>query len=173
MINRDTVVLVNKFDEVEGSMEKMKAHYEGILHRAFSIIIFNKKGELLLQKRALSKYHSPGLWTNACCSHPQLNETYIDGAEERLMAELGFTVPLKEVHQFIYKAIFTNGLIEHEFDRVFIGDYNGDIPFNKEEVDAIKWVTIDYLNEDIEKNPADYTEWFKILMNENKEKHFL
>lgn len=173
MINRDTVVLVNKNDVVQGTMEKMPAHYEGALHRAFSILIFNEAGQMLLHKRALGKYHSPGLWTNACCSHPQLNESYKVGAEERLMAELGFTVPLKEVHHFIYKAAFSNGLIEHEFDRVFIGDYNGDIPFNKEEVESIKWLSVDALYEDMDENPNNYTEWFKILMMENKENPFL
>lgn len=173
MISRNKVVLVNRNDEVKGTMEKMKAHYDGVLHRAFSILIFNEAGEILLQRRALSKYHSPGLWTNACCSHPQLDERYKEGAEERLMAEMGFTVSLKEVHHFIYKASFENGLTEHEFDRVFIGDYNGDVPFNLEEVDAIKWLTVESLYEDMEKNPNEYTEWFKILMTENKENPFL
>lgn len=173
MIIRDKVVLVTKEDKVIGEMEKMPAHYEGALHRAFSILIFNEGGEMLIHKRAASKYHSPGLWTNACCSHPQLNESYKDGAEERLMAELGFTVALKEVHHFIYEAHFDNDLIEHEFDRVFVGNYNGNIPFNPEEVDQIKWIKVEDLYDDINQNPEKYTEWFKILMNENKINPFL
>lgn len=173
MIIRDKVVLVTKEDKVIGEMEKMPAHYEGALHRAFSILIFNEGGEMLIHKRAASKYHSPGLWTNACCSHPQLNESYKDGAEERLMAELGFTVALKEVHHFIYEAHFDNDLIEHEFDRVFVGNYNGNIPFNPEEVDQIKWIKVEDLYDDINQNPEKYTEWFKILMNENMINPFL
>lgn len=173
MIIRDKVVLVTKEDKVIGEMKKMPAHYEGALHRAFSILIFNEGGEMLIHKRAASKYHSPGLWTNACCSHPQLNESYKEGAEERLMAELGFTVALKEVHHFIYEAHFDNDLIEHEFDRVFVGNYNGNIPFNPEEVDQIKWIKVEDLYDDINQNPEKYTEWFKILMNENKINPFL
>jgi isopentenyl-diphosphate delta-isomerase len=173
MIVRDKVVLVNDKDEILGEMEKMRAHYEAKLHRAFSIIIFNDKGQMLLQRRALSKYHSPGLWTNACCSHPQLNEDYRVGAEERLIAEMGFTVPLKEVHHFIYEAPFENGLTEHEFDRVFVGNYNGDIPFNTDEVEEIKWISLSDLYSDIEKYPSLYTEWFKILMAENIKNPFL
>lgn len=173
MINRNKVVLVNENDTVIGEEEKMKAHYDGVLHRAFSILIFNNRGEMLLQKRALSKYHSPGLWTNACCSHPQLNESYKAGAEERLLAELGFTVDLKEVHDFIYKAEFDNGLTEHEFDRVFIGTYNGNIAFNPDEVDEIKWIGVETLYEEIDNNPEKYTEWFKILMGENRVHPFI
>lgn len=173
MIHRNKVVCVNKRDEVLGEMEKMAAHYEGVLHRAFSILIFNDKGEMLLQQRAHSKYHSPGLWTNACCSHPQLNETYKDGAEERLMAELCFSVPLKESYHFIYKTSFDNGLTEHEFDRVFIGTYNGDIRFNEDEVAAVKWITIEALYKALSSQPDDYTEWFKILMAENKSNPFI
>jgi len=173
MIKRDNVVLVDSNDEVIGEMEKMKAHYESALHRAFSIIIFNDKGEMLLQRRALSKYHSPGLWTNACCSHPQLNEVYKDGAEERLSAELGFTVTLKEVHHFIYKAPFENGLTEHEFDRVFVGTYNGNIPFNRDEVEEVKWITVADLYDHMRMKPSFYTEWFKILMAENENIRFL
>lgn len=173
MLKRDKVVLVDDNDKVLGEMEKMAAHYEALLHRAFSIIIFDDQGRMLLQQRALSKYHSPGLWTNACCSHPQLHEAYRLGAEERLMAELGFTVALKEVYHFVYKAEFDNGLTEHEFDRVFVGHYNGSIPFNKEEVEAIKWIHVDALYEDMSAHPDKYTAWFKVLMNENKVGNFL
>ncbi|MBN2897889.1 MAG: isopentenyl-diphosphate Delta-isomerase [Clostridia bacterium] len=172
-MKRDKVVVVDEKDVVLGEMEKMEAHYKGALHRAFSIIILNENGEMLLQQRALSKYHSPGLWTNACCSHPQLNESYRSGAEERLMAELGFTVSLLEVHHFIYKARFDNGLTEHEFDRVFLGTYNGNIAFNKDEVEAIKWVSLEQLYADMQALPHHYTEWFKILMTENKRNKFI
>jgi isopentenyl-diphosphate delta-isomerase len=173
MIRRDKVVLVDENDMIIGEMEKMKAHYEAVLHRAFSIIIFNDEGKMLIQQRALSKYHSPGLWTNACCSHPQLEESYKDGAEERLMAELGFSVSLVEVHNFIYRAEFDNGLTEHEFDRVFLGIYNGDVPYNKDEVEDVKWVDVKELYAHMNDYPHEYTEWFKVLMNENKEINFL
>jgi len=170
---RDKVVLVDKNDNQIGVMEKMEAHTKGELHRAFSIFIFNSLGELLLQRRALSKYHSPGLWTNTCCSHPLENEEYKDGAIDRLMFEMGIECNIKEVFSFIYKAKFSNGLIEHEYDRVFVGNYDGDVEYNVDEVHEIKWIELAELYSEIEKNSDEYTEWFKILMNKNIETNFL
>ena len=128
------VILVNEQDAPIGVMEKMEAHKTGTLHRAFSIFIFNSQGEMLLQQRAKGKYHSGGLWTNACCSHPQPGEQVEKAAERRLMEELGFSTSLEKVFDFLYKAGLDNGLTEHEFDHVFVGEYNGAINFNTEEV---------------------------------------
>ena len=108
-------------------MEKMEAHKKGLLHRAFSVFIFNGKGEMLLQQRALNKYHSGGLWTNACCSHPMPGEKTEDAADRRLKEELGFETPLEKIFDFVYKAEFDNGLTEYEFDHVFAGEYEGEI----------------------------------------------
>ncbi|HSU49504.1 MAG TPA: isopentenyl-diphosphate Delta-isomerase, partial [Segetibacter sp.] len=121
----EEVILVNELDEQIGKMEKMEAHSKGLLHRAFSVFIFNDQGEMLLQQRAVSKYHSGGLWTNACCSHPRPEEATEDAALRRLQEELGFTVSLAKIFDFRYNASFTNGLTEHEFDHVFVGTYNG------------------------------------------------
>lgn len=160
------VVLVNENDEQLGLMEKQQAHVSGLLHRAFSVFIFNSKGETLLQKRAQEKYHSPGLWTNTCCSHPRENETYAEGAKRRLKEEMGFECELEEKFHFIYKAKLENELYEHELDYVFTGNYDGEIRISKEEVDDFKWISMEELTDDINKNPDDYTVWFKIIFNE-------
>ena len=123
------VILVDVNDRQIGIMEKMKAHQQGSLHRAFSVFIFNKKGEMLLQQRALNKYHSGGLWTNACCSHPLPGEETIAAAKRRLQEELGFEIPVEKVFDFVYKADFDNGLTEHEFDHVYVGEFEGKIDF--------------------------------------------
>ncbi len=162
----EKVVLVNNNDEVLGEMEKQKAHELGVLHRAISIFIFNSKGEMLLQQRSKEKYHSPLLWTNACCSHPRLNETYIDAAHRRLFEELGFTTELKSIFNFIYKADVGNQLIEHELDHVFKGIYDFEIPFNNLEVQQVKWINVDDLVYLINKKPEQFTAWFKIILNE-------
>src|SRR5690349_15951298 len=128
------VILVDENDKAVGSAEKMKAHVKGMLHRAFSVFIFNTKGEMLLQQRALNKYHSGGLWTNACCSHPSPGEEIAASAVKRLSEELGFQTTIEKAFEFLYKADFDNGLTEHEFDHVFIGHYDGDINFCPEEV---------------------------------------
>src|SRR5687767_9845264 len=130
----DQVILVNENDEQLGVMDKMEAHHKGVLHRAFSIFIFNTKGEMLLQQRAEHKYHSGGLWTNACCSHPAPGEETNDAAERRLQEEMGFSTSLVKVLDFTYRAEFDNGLVEHEFDHVYLGLYNGDIHPNPDEV---------------------------------------
>jgi len=139
----EQVVLVNELDHEIGLMEKMEAHEKALLHRAFSVFVFNAKGELLLQQRAFEKYHSGGLWTNTCCSHPRPNETVLDAANRRLMEEMGFQTPLQKVFDFIYQAAFSNGLTEHEFDHVFIGHYEGEILPDPQEVHAYEYRTMD------------------------------
>ena len=161
------VQLVNPKDEPIGSMEKLEAHQKGLLHRAISVLIFNSKGEMLLQRRALKKYHSPGLWTNTCCSHPYPFEIPEDAASRRLNEEMNIDSKLDFVFKFIYKTEFSNGLIENELDHVFIG-YSDETPhLNTDEAVAFRWVTINDLQRDIEKNPENYTVWFKIIIEEH------
>ena len=161
-MSEEKVILVDKNDNQIGFMPKLEAHQKGVLHRAFSIFIFNNKYELLLQKRASSKYHSGGLWTNTCCSHPREDEDILDAAKRRLNEEMGIETSLRKVHDFIYKAELDNDLIEHEFDHVFYGIYNEDPIINKDEADDFKWIDMDSLNEDIKTNGDNYTIWFKI-----------
>lgn len=156
------IVLVDEKDQPLGTMEKMEVHQKALLHRAFSIFIYNEKGEMLLHKRADKKYHSPGLWTNACCSHPKPGEDTLAAAETRLQEEMGFHVSLKKAFDFIYKTPFDNGLTEHEFDHVFIGIYNGDITPNTEEVSDYCFKSIEEIKNSVESHPQKYTEWFKI-----------
>jgi len=160
---KEFVVLVDENDNKLGLMEKQQAHVAGLLHRAFSVFVFNSKGELMIQQRAASKYHSPTLWTNTCCSHPRENETYIEGAHRRLEEEMGFDCELEFKFSFIYKAHLDNNLTEHELDHVFIGTYNNEPNLNPDEVMAYRWVELDELKKDIEKNPQLYTAWFKII----------
>lgn len=161
----ERVILVDEADQAIGEMEKMQAHREGRLHRAFSVFLFDESGRVLLQRRALSKYHSGGLWTNACCSHPRAGEATMDAAHRRLMEELGIDCELREVSEFTYKAELDLGMIEHEHDHVFTGLYKGsDIPFNPEEVDSIDWVSFGDLVDDIASSPEKYTVWFRIIM---------
>ena len=160
------VILVNERDEQTGSMEKMEAHQKGILHRAFSIFIFNNKGEMLIQQRASGKYHNPGLWTNACCSHPMPGEATQLAAERRLNEELGFTTPLEKVFSFTYKVDFENGLTEHEFDHVFTGDYDGEIKANCSEVKDYCYKTLEEISLSLESHPQKFTPWFKIAFPE-------
>ncbi|MFH2020495.1 MAG: isopentenyl-diphosphate Delta-isomerase [archaeon] len=155
------VILVDKDDNVIGAEDKLKAHEEGLLHRAFSIFIFNSKNETLLQKRAESKYHSPGLWANACCSHPRPGKNIAEEAKKRLDEEMGIACDLTEMFSFTYKGDAGNGLIEHEYDHVFFGRFD-DIPtINKEEVSDYQWIALDTLEKDIKKNPEDYSVWLK------------
>lgn len=162
----DYVVLVDELDNEIGFMEKMAAHEKGVLHRAFSVFTFNSKGELILQRRALDKYHSGGLWTNTCCSHPRKAEATIDAAHRRLQEEMGFDCPLTKAFDFIYKKELDNGLTEHELDHVFIGVFDGEVHYNKEEVHEIKHIELNALLEDVEANAHAYTEWFKICLKE-------
>lgn len=159
------VVLVDELDNKVGLMEKMEAHINPTLHRAFSIFIFNSKNEMLLQQRALSKYHTPGLWTNTCCSHPRDGESLHDATNRRLQEEMGMQCELKEAFSFIYKADVMQGLVEHEFDHVFIGT-SDDLPIiNKDEVESFRYDTVENIKADIERNPQNYTAWFKIAFD--------
>lgn len=158
----EQVILVNENDEQTGTMEKMKAHLTGTLHRAFSIFIFNGRGEMLLQQRAAAKYHNGDLWTNACCSHPAPGETTRAAANRRLREEMGFTATLEKAFDFTYKASFENGLTEHEFDHVFIGNYDGEIKINKTEVKDYCFKTIAELEFSLKTHPQKFTAWFKI-----------
>lgn len=161
----EQVILVNENDEKIGLMPKLEAHEKGILHRAFSIFIFNDKKELLLQQRAWSKYHSPGLWTNTCCSHQRDGETSLQAGKRRLEEEMGFTVPLKETTSFIYRAPFDNGLTEHELDHILVGSFAGEPKINESEVASWKWMPLEEVRSDIGKNPQQYTAWFKIIFD--------
>ena len=160
------VVLIDRDDQEIGLMEKMQAHENGLLHRAFSVFLFNKKGEMLLQKRAECKYHSPLQWTNACCSHPRENESYLDAANRRIKEELGITTDLSHKFHFIYKANVGQNLWEHELDHVFVGEYEGEFNLNKEEVAEVKYISLEDLDRDMTASPENYTEWFKIILAE-------
>jgi isopentenyl-diphosphate delta-isomerase len=162
------VVLVNPEDQVLGSMEKQQAHVNGLLHRAFSVFLFNSKGEMLLQKRASGKYHSPLKWTNAVCSHPRFEETYLEGAKRRLQEELGIEVELSEKFSFIYKADVGNGLWEHELDHVFTGTFENEFMLNHEEVEEVKYISMEDLDKEMTEKPENFTEWFKIILEEYK-----
>jgi isopentenyl-diphosphate delta-isomerase len=164
-MEEEKVILVNEKDEPIGLMPKMEAHEKGLLHRAFSVFVFNDKNELMLQQRALSKYHSPGLWTNTCCSHQREGESNIEAGKRRLQEEMGFTTELKDTMAFIYKAPFDNGLTEHEFDHILVGNFN-DVPnLNPEEVSAWKWMELEDVQKDMKSHPECYTEWFKIIFD--------
>ena len=160
---KEFVVLVDQDDQKLGLMEKQQAHVVGLLHRAFSVFVFNSNGELMIQQRAASKYHSPTLWTNTCCSHPRDNETYDQAAHRRLQEEMGFDCDLEFKFSFIYKAHLDNNLTEHELDHVFIGTFDEEPQLNPDEVMAYRWVDLMDLKKDIEKNPQNYTAWFKII----------
>jgi isopentenyl-diphosphate delta-isomerase len=147
-----------------GIMYKMEAHRQGLLHRAFSIFIFNSKGEMLLQQRARSKYHSGGLWTNACCSHPSPGEKTMDAAQRRLKEELGFETHLEKIFDFVYKAKFDNGLTEHEFDHVFAGEYEGKLNANPDEVDDYCYKGMAEIKNSLQSHPQKYTTWFHIAL---------
>ena len=159
------VVLVDEKDTQIGIMEKMAAHIVPRLHRAFSIFVFNSKGELLLQQRALSKYHSPGVWTNTCCSHPRNGEAVEQAASRRLMEEMGMQCEMHEVFTFIYKAPVGLGLIEHEYDHVFFGQSDDTPVINTDEVASWKYMSLDDIAMDLKAHPEQYTEWFKIAFD--------
>jgi isopentenyl-diphosphate delta-isomerase len=165
----EKVVLVDKNDKPVGTMEKMEAHEKGILHRAFSVFIFNEKNELMLQQRALSKYHSPGLWTNTCCSHPREGEKTVDAAHRRMIEEMGFDCDFEEAFDFIYKADVGQGLFEHELDHVFIGHSNKQPEVNPEEVNDWKYMPVNIIRAEIKSNPENFTVWFRIAFDEVEE----
>lgn len=156
------VILVTPQDEPLGVMEKMEAHQKGLLHRAFSVFIFDKEGRMLLQQRAPQKYHGAYLWTNACCSHPMWNEPVEAAAQRRLMEELGFTTPLEKIFSFTYKATVENDLVEHEYDHVFAGEYEGEIRMNKEEVCDYAFRDLAEIKSLVREKPGLFTSWFKI-----------
>lgn len=160
------VILVNELDEVMGVMEKMEAHRRGVLHRAFSVFIFDAAGRMLLQQRAMKKYHGGGLWTNACCSHPYPEESVEVGARRRLREELGFTVGLQKIFSFRYKAAVENGLIEHEYDHVFAGEYDGIITPDAGEVADYTYCSMEEIKESLQNHPGRFTEWFKIAFSQ-------
>lgn len=158
---RNSVVLIDQNDHALGVMDKLQAHEEGKLHRAFSIFIFNDAGDLLLQQRADHKYHGAGLWTNTCCSHPQWGEDVRSSALERLQYEMGMTCDLEFVYSFIYRAEVENNLTEYELDHVFVGYSNQDPVINTDEVKDFRWCGVDEVLADIRTHPSDYTVWFK------------
>ncbi len=156
------VILVDEQDNPLGPCEKIEAHRKGLLHRAFSVFIFNSRGDMLLQQRALHKYHSGGLWTNACCSHPAYGETTPDAVHRRLQEELGFDTPVEKVFEFRYKTQFGNGLAEHEFDHVFAGQYEGEIKLNSAEAMSCCYKSIAEISLSVETSPQLYTGWFQL-----------
>ena len=160
----ETIILVDSNDKEIGTGEKLEVHQKGVLHRAFSVNIINSKGELLLQQRAGKKYHSGGQWTNACCSHPRAGETLDTAIHRRLKEEMGFDTDLKELFTMIYKASFSNGLTEHEFLHVYLGQWDGKVIPHPEEADGMKWVGIHQLKKEMEKNPESFTPWFRIFL---------
>jgi isopentenyl-diphosphate Delta-isomerase len=169
MADTQEVILVNEQDEQIGTMEKMEAHRKAVLHRAFSVFIFNAKGEMLLQQRARHKYHSAGLWTNACCSHPSPGEETLVAANRRLIEEMGFSTPLEKMFSFTYKSEYDNGLTEHEFDHVFTGKFEGSIKPDPEEVQDYCFKSLDEIEGSLQSHPAKYTSWFHIAFPKLKE----
>ena len=164
-MTEEQVILVDINDQKIGLMPKLEAHEKGLLHRAFSVFVFNDKNEIMLQQRAMHKYHSPGLWTNTCCSHQRDGESSLEAGGRRLLEEMGFQTQLKESISFIYTAPFDNGLIEHEFDHVMIGAYNGSPIINQDEVASWKWMNIEAVKDHIQEAPDQYTAWFKIIFD--------
>jgi isopentenyl-diphosphate delta-isomerase len=165
-MQNEEVILVNEQDEQTGTIEKMEAHRKALLHRAFSVFIFNGKGEMLLQQRALGKYHSPGLWTNACCSHPRPGEEVETAALRRLKEEMGIETSLKKIFDFIYRTDFDNGLTEYEFDHVYVGTYQGQLETDKREVKDYCFRTMDDIENDLREHPTKYSAWFSIAFQE-------
>lgn len=168
-MQEELVVLVDEQDNEVGLMPKMEAHEKAVLHRAFSVFVLNEKMELMLQQRAGSKYHSPLLWTNTCCSHQRQGEDSIAAGKRRLQEEMGFVTEIEELFTFIYKAPFDNGLTEHELDHVLLGHYEEAPVINPEEVESWKWMSLEAIQADIAENPETYTAWFKIVFNRFKD----
>ena len=163
------IPLVDDDDNIIGHAEKMEVHLSGLLHRAFSILVFNDKNEILTHQRAFGKYHSPGLWTNTCCGHPNEGETMEAAVHRRLQEEMGFDCDLSHKFSFRYKAVFENGLIENEIDHVYIGIFNETFTVNPDEVADYKWISIAQTKELIHQNTDNFTDWFKEIMNRDVE----
>jgi len=164
-MSMEKIIIVDRKDRQIGTGEKLDVHRKGRLHRAFSIFIFNPEGETLLQRRAAGKYHSAGLWTNTCCSHPREGEKLEEAVHRRLRQEMGFDCALKEIFSFIYKVKFGNGLYEHEFDHVFVGSFEGKPAPDPEEADGWKWVSLEELKADIKRSPEKYTYWLRASLD--------
>jgi isopentenyl-diphosphate delta-isomerase len=167
MSNNDSqkVILVDENDRQTGLEDKLKAHQNGAkLHRAFSVFVFNSKGETMLQQRAMTKYHSKGKWSNTCCSHPYPGETVVDAAHRRLREEMGFDCEMQEAFSFTYRADVGNGLTEHEFDHVFFGSYDGTPTLNKDEAIDYKWISLDVLKTELQSKPEEFTPWLRIVI---------
>ncbi|MBO6880307.1 isopentenyl-diphosphate Delta-isomerase [Winogradskyella sp.] len=162
-MTEEQVILVDENDNQIGLMPKMEAHEKALLHRAFSVFVFNDKNELMLQQRAMHKYHSPGLWTNTCCSHQRDGESNLEAGKRRLEEEMGFVTDLEETTSFVYKAPFDNGLTEHEYDHIMIGYYNDAPNINADEVADWKWMPLEEVKVNMALHPEDYTAWFKII----------
>lgn len=166
----EKVVLITPEDRVLGLMNKLEAHEKGLLHRAFSVFLFDQQGNMLLQRRAKEKYHSPNQWTNTCCSHPRENETYHDAAIRRLGEELGISCTLEKKFDFIYKTGVGRGLWEHELDTVFIGTFEGHFRLNPKEVSEVRYISSHDLEKELHEQPETFTEWFKIILKEYKQR---
>lgn len=162
----DEVILVDEQDNSLGSMEKLSAHKQGLLHRAFSVFVLNDKDELLIQQRACGKYHSAGMWSNTCCSHPRPGEGNEDAAHRRLKEEMGFDCPLKSIFTLLYKADVGNGLIENEYDHIFLGTYSGDVHPNPDEVQAYQYISLDKLQVWMTSEPESFTPWLHLALPE-------
>ena len=165
-MDEQDVILVNEHDEAIGVMDKLEVHKTGLLHRAFSIFIFDSKGRMLLQQRSEKKYHGALLWTNACCSHPHPGEDVTAAAQRRLKEEMGFETSLKKVFVFTYHAHVENNLIEHEFDHVFTGEYENEIHPNKNEVADYEYKDLEEVRSLLQQHPQQFTSWFKIALPE-------
>lgn len=161
----DLVILVDEYDNEIGTLDKLEAHKRGVLHRAFSVLIFNSAGELLLQKRADNKYHSGGLWTNTCCSHPKPGEQTAEAAQRRLYEEMGLTCETNFLYKFLYRAELDNNLTEHEMDYVFTGICDANPVVNTHEAADWKFISLAELRQDVLRHPNTYTFWFKEILN--------
>ncbi|HNR72891.1 MAG: isopentenyl-diphosphate delta-isomerase [Bacteroidetes bacterium OLB12] len=162
----EEVILVDEHDCEIGTLEKMAAHQQGKLHRAFSVLIFNRSGQLLLQQRAIKKYHSGGLWTNTCCSHPQPGEDILDAGRRKLIQEMGIDCNLTFSHKFLYKVKLDNNLIEHELDHVLVGYYDGQPKLNRSEAMAWKFASLNEIKQNVRLHPRNYTPWFKLILQQ-------
>jgi len=174
MTNEEHIILLNDRGQRVGQAEKLWVHQQGLLHEAFSIMIMNTKGEMLLQKRAADKYHSAGLWTNACCSHPRYGERLEDAVQRRMQEELGFVCKVRKIDEFVY--MFkdpVSGLIEHEWDHIFKGTYDGAVNFNPKEIAQVRWATISQIAEELSLQPDRFTYWFRVWWQQVSPKDIL